>query len=296
MSISNISEENDEIINILYCGNENAFDGMLIGTLSIVKHTSSPVNMYILTMDLTDIDKKHTPITKLQTDYLEAVLHEKNESSHVSLIDITNLFCSEMLGSPNMNSFYTPYCLLRLFADEVDDLPDKILYLDTDIVINGDIIDLYSIDIGDHEIGAVEDYLGKWFKYHGYINSGVLLMNLPKIHETHLFQKTRECCATKKMWFPDQDSLNSLVQNKLMLPTRYNAQRRMVENTLVRHFSKSIRLWPYYHTINVKPWEVERVHKLLKLHNFDDILEDYQRRIAIFNRPKSGQEEVQSYV
>lgn len=283
MTTSNISKTSEDIINILYCGNDNAFDGMLIGALSIAKHTAFPINMFVLTMDLTDIDQNHKPITRHHADFLEAVLREKNDSSSVTLIDITDIFRSEMIGSPNMNSFYTPYCLLRLFADEVSGLPDKLLYLDTDIIINGDIIDLYSIDIGSYEMGAVEDYLGKWFKHRGYINSGVLLLNLPTLRETGLFKKTRECCATKKMWFPDQDSLNSLVSKKLMLPTRYNAQRRMDKDTLVRHFSKSIRLWPYYHTINVKPWEIDRVHKLLKLYDFDDILDDYQKRIEAFN-------------
>ena len=293
MNTSNTSKQSEESVNILYCGNEFAFDGMLIGVLSLVKHTTAPINLYVLTMDLTDIDPKHTPITERQTAYLEAILQSKNEGSSVTLIDITDLFREEMLDSPNMNSFYTPYCLLRLFADEVEELPEKLVYLDTDTVICRDIVELYSIDIGDYEIGAVEDYLGKWFKYRGYINSGVLLLNLPKLRETGLFEKTRERCATKKMWFPDQDSLNHLVSNKLMLPTKYNAQRRMAKNTLVRHFSKSIRLWPYYHTINVKPWEVDRVHKLLKLHDFDDILEDYQNRIAQFN---SDANEVQHHV
>lgn len=57
------------------------------------------------------------------------------------------------------------------------------------------------------------DYYGKWFfknkkiKFN-YINSGVLLLNLKKIRETELFKKAREMCQNKKMFMPDQSSLN----------------------------------------------------------------------------------------
>ena len=59
------------------------------------------------------------------------------------------------------------------------------------------------------------DYYGKWFfknkkiKFN-YINSGVLLLNMKKIRETGLFKKAREMCQNKKMFMPDQSSLNKL--------------------------------------------------------------------------------------
>ena len=63
------------------------------------------------------------------------------------------------------------------------------------------------------------DYYGKWFFKNkkirfNYINSGVLLLNLKKIRETGLFKKAREMCQNKKMFMPDQSSLNKLSVGK----------------------------------------------------------------------------------
>ncbi len=33
-----------------------------------------------------------------------------------------------------MKTRFTPCCMLRLFADEILELPDKILYLDNDVI------------------------------------------------------------------------------------------------------------------------------------------------------------------
>ena len=63
------------------------------------------------------------------------------------------------------------------------------------------------------------DYYGKWFfknkkiKFN-YINSGVLLLNLKKIRETKLLKRARQMCQNKKMFMPDQSSLNKLSLSK----------------------------------------------------------------------------------
>lgn len=269
------------MINLLYCGNKKAFDGILISLLSVIKHTKAPITCYILTMDLTDVNEAHTPITLNQKTYLDNMLKEVNKENNVVLIDITDLFKQEMINSVNLANFYTPYCLLRLFADSIKELPDKILYLDTDTMAHKDVTELYNIDVSNHEYGAVVDYLGKTFKNRRYINSGVLLMNLPMIRETKLFIKTRAKCVEKKMAFPDQDALNKFSTKKLFLPQKYNSQRRYYEENVIQHFCKSLRWLPFFHTINVKPWQVDEVHSKLKIFAFDDILEDYQKRIAL---------------
>lgn len=266
------------MINLLICGNRCVFDGMLITMLSITKHTEEPINLYIMTMDLRDMSEKNVPIGIDQKDYLDKILKNKNPESKAELIDITELFLSEMSDSVNLFNFYTPYCLLRLFAAKVKELPSKILYLDTDIIANRDIKELYDIDISQYEFAAVRDYLGKIFKYPRYFNSGVMLMNLDEIRKTELFDKALKICRSKRLAFPDQDSLNRLSSKWLMIPPIYNSQRKYHKNDVLQHFCKSIRLLPVYHTINVKPWEVERVHKRLWIHEYDDILEDYLKR------------------
>lgn len=259
------------MINIVYTGNDYVFKGIMLSVLSILKHTDRPINIYILTMSIDNFK----PIDKNMVNTLDKVLKEKNELSNAYLIDVTNIFKEEMKDSKNLNNFYTPYCLLRLFSDLLD-LPNKILYLDTDTMINKDISSLYDIDITNYEFAGVVDRLGRFFIDKNYINSGVLLLNLEMIRKTNLFKNTRELVKTKKMVFPDQSALNKLKKYYLKIPSIYNSQRYLKKDTVVKHFCKSIRWLPIYHTINVKQWEVKSVHKRLKIYAYDDIYKKYE--------------------
>ena len=88
-----------------------------------------------------------------------------------------------MANSPNAETGYTPYCFLRLFADLIPEIPEKILYLDTDTLIADDISELYAADISEYELGAVLDYYGHRFMGYHYFNSGVLLLNMKNIRD-----------------------------------------------------------------------------------------------------------------
>lgn len=259
------------MINILYTGNDYVFKGIMLSVLSIIKHTDKELNVYIMTMDI----DKFKAIDNNMVNILDKTLKEKNPNSKATLLNVTSLFIKEMADSKNINNFYTPYCLLRLFSDLLD-LPNKILYLDTDTMINKDIDSLFSIDISNYEFAGVVDRLGRFFIDKNYINSGVLLLNLDMIRKTELFKKTRELVKTKKMAFPDQSALNKLKQFYLKIPSIYNSQRYLKKDTVVKHFCKSIRWLPIYHTINVKQWEVESVHKRLKIHAYDDLYQKYE--------------------
>ena len=260
------------MINIMYTGNDKVFKGIMLSTLSILKHTDEEICIHILTMEIDNFK----PINNDMVNTLDKIVKEKNKNSMVRLYDLTEIFNREMKDSKNLNSFYTPYCLLRLFSDLID-LPNKVLYLDTDTMAYNDVSTLYNIDITNYEFAGVVDRLGRWFIGLNYINSGVLLLNLEKIKETNLFSKTREKIKTKKMAFPDQSALNKLKTLYLKIPSIYNNQGKFKKNTVIKHFCKSIRFLPFYHTINVKQWDVVNVHKKLKIHEFDDIYTEYKK-------------------
>jgi len=38
------------------------------------------------------------------------------------------------------------------------------------------------------------------------------------------------------------------------------------KDTIIQHFSKRFTLVPYFHTVNIKPWQVDLVHKKYKCH------------------------------
>ncbi len=263
-------------MNILFGGNYKVQEGLVLCLLSMTKHTTEPINVYILTADVTEINPEWKPITKTTIDLVEAIVKSKNPQSSVTLITLDNQFNEWVKNSQNKMSFYTPFAFLRLFAQDVD-LPDKIIYLDTDIMINGDISELYSIDISDYEIGVVKDRYGKFFINPKYFNSGMLLLNMPAIRESNLFERVKQMCLTKKMAFPDQTALNKLAKRKLYLPRKFNEQGDLQKDTIVQHFTQRFTLWPYFHKINIKPWQIEQVHKVRKNFAYDDIYEEYYK-------------------
>lgn len=125
------------------------------------------------------------------------------------------------------------------------------------------------------------DYYGKWFfknkkiKFN-YINSGVLLLNLEKIRQTKLFKRAREMCKEKKMFMPDQSSINKLSVGKKIEQRKYNEQRRLKKDTVFQHFTTSFRLLPFFHKVTIKPWNIDKVHRKLKIFEYDDILYGYK--------------------
>ena len=261
-------------------GNKKVFDGILIGALSITKNCEQPINLYVLTMDLSDMDESYAPITIEQVQIIDAVLKTTNIKSKAIRIDATQEYIKEMKNSPNNFDSYTPYAFLRLFADRLDCLPSKILYLDTDVVAVKDINELYNIDVSNYEFAAALDYYGRWFYNPQYINSGVMLLNLDNIRKSGLFKRTLKVCSRRKIFLADQTALNKYSKNKLIIDRKFNEQKKIKEDTVIRHFSKTIKFFPYFHTQNIKPWQVEKVKNVLKIHEIDDILQDYQDMIA----------------
>ena len=263
------------MINLLYCGNDKVFDGLLISLLSASKHTKDALRAYVLTMDLSDIDPKYQPITEAHRKFIEEVLQKENKESTVTLIDITDIYKSSMLNSKNLKNHLTPYVLLRLFADMIPEIPYKIIYLDTDTIVNGDLKELFKIDITDYELACVDD-LYNWlnpyrWKVKHYFNSGVLLLNMKAIRKTKLFKNSREMVATKKMFSPDQDALNFIVKKKLVLPNKFNAKDKYYDEIIVHHFCNVRKKHHFF--FRVKPWMVELVKE--KMSAYNDLLDEY---------------------
>ncbi len=269
-------------ISLLYAGNRNVFDGMVISMLSIVKYTRTPLSVFLLTMDLQDVNPAFTPITEGQRAYIEGICRAVNPASSVRLIDVGEHYRACMMNSPNAETGYTPYTFLRLFADRLPMLPDKLLYLDTDTAACSDITSLWQTDLTGRELAGVRDRYGCHFFGVNYLNAGVLLLNLARIRKTGLFRRALDLCAEKKLFLPDQTAINRLAVGKRVLPRRFNEQKNAREDTVIRHFSMTIR-WIPFRTQNVKPWQVERVHTLLGTHRHDDILQDYLDRKPSFS-------------
>ncbi len=127
--------------------------------------------------------------------------------------------------------YYSKAMYYRLLAAEL--LPkelDRILYLDPDILVIGDLRPLYSLELGDHLYAAaihrglvdlstpVNKLRLSTYDTEGYFNSGVLLMNLPLIRESVSPQMIFDYVERNRhlLVLPDQDVLNGLCGDRIL--------------------------------------------------------------------------------
>ena len=277
------------MINILLCGNKKVFDGALTQLISMTNRTKEDITCYIFTMDVSRLNPDFVSITDEQAEFLDYVVKLKNENNKVIKVDVTDIYDREFANCKNENAYCTPYTLLRLLADLVPDMPEKLLYLDIDMMIGDDISKLYDIDVSEYEYAAVKEKYGCWLIRPDYINAGMLLLNMNKITETCLLAKARERIKNKKMLFADQDAIFWSTTKKLLLPRKFNEQSKFNRNdTVVCHFCKRLMFLPYPHTENFKQWHIEEVHKVLKCYAFDDDLNEYLKfKEQFYNHQKS---------
>ena len=266
-------------MNILYCGDEGIKRGVLVSILSLVKNNNKPLNIYILTINYDNT----RAFTKKSADFLNKLVKEKNAKSFVKLIDATDVFV-ENLPKKNMGSYFTPCSMLRLYADKIPELAklDRVLYLDYDVVCRKDLSEFYEIDLGGIEAAGVLDIYGKnFYHYNGlfnfdYMNSGVMLFNMQECKKTKMFEKAVALCAKRWMMLADQAALNKSIKKRKLMPRKYNEQgERPRKDTVLHHFSNNFKFWPYFRVQKVKPFEVEKIHEILKITEYDNILNEY---------------------
>ena len=267
------------MINILFCGNDKVFDGVLTTMLSILKRTDTkePFTFYIYTMDVSHIKPEYKAFTDEQINFLNGVVKSYNQENRVIKIDVRDIYDREFANSPNEQCYCSPYTLLRLFADLVPNMPDKLLYLDIDLLFNRDVRLLWDTDVSNVEYAASRDHYGKiiLFFRRKFINAGVILFNLAECKKTGLFEKSRNFIKTRKLLFADESAIILSTTKQKVLSQRFNDQKFLYKDTVIRHFSKRLFWLPYPHVANIKQWKITKVHKIFGYENFDDILYDY---------------------
>lgn len=120
---------------------------------------------------------------------------------------------------------YSLACYLRLFAPTLLPDVDKVLYLDCDLIVNGNLDELWNTDLEGYAVAAVHDatlsynivkgYLGYDYWKDGYFNSGMLLMNLKYWREHHLQSKLVDFLNTHQVALPDQDAMNIVLHGSV---------------------------------------------------------------------------------
>lgn len=174
------------------------------------------------------------------------------------------------------SSYISTTAFARIFLPNIlSDNISKVIYLDGDIAVNGSLEDLWNTDIADDcPLAGIIDSCGTSVTYRDvvkmplslpYINSGILLMNLDVWRREGLAAKAAECATTHKFPFLDQDTLNFLLQGRIMLlPVKYNVQTLFlfndetkwnVEYTYLDEIREAVKNPVIVHYVSAnKPW------------------------------------------
>ena len=270
-------------MNVLYCGDDGIKYGLLVSILSLLKNAKPPLHIYLLTIDL-DFSK---PITDKTAEYLDKLVKKCYNGNYVRKIDATEVFQAN-LPTKNLDTIFTknyfkPCAMLRLYIDKIPELPDKLLYLDYDVVCRKDPSEFYQTDMEGYEAAGVLDLYGKIFYHYNfpktdYMNSGVLLFNMKECKKSGLFPRAVKLCQEKRMMLADQAALNHAITKRKIMPRKFNEQAdHPRSDTVFHHFSNNFKFWPYFHVQKVKPFEIDKVHAILKLTEYDDILDEYNK-------------------
>lgn len=151
-----------------------------------------------------------------------------NENTRVQVKDVKDYMFVQERHTSNHLSIETVYRLL--IADILLDYK-KVLYLDSDIVIRGDVAELYQSDIDGYVLGAIHEPIYDWtdqywrehlnLPYQAAFNAGIILINIDMFRQ----EKIKEKCiklleddwAKEKKTFEymDQDVLNITCQGKV---------------------------------------------------------------------------------
>ena len=176
-------------------------------------------------------------------------------------------------GTFHLRHYYSRETYCRIFIPRVFRQYDKVLYLDSDIVVTGDISELFNTDLGDNLVAAaseevmvdydvygnyVEKALGIW--RYDYFSAGVLLINAKLYREENV--ETQFINLLNSFTFrvtQDEDYLNVLCKGRVK-PLELGWNKSAYKNP---NFDDSTLKLIHY-KINWKPW------------HYDDILyEDY---------------------
>lgn len=171
---------------------------------------------------------------------------------------------------------------LRFFVlDQIPDHYTKLLYLDSDTIVQGDLQPLFEMEMLQMPVGAVCDSV--YIQGHEYLqlsaaepyfNAGVLLFNLElwrgqdtlSMMMAHLQENINHYKAN------DQDLLNDFFRGRILrLPIEYNLQGTHLKYTTENYFA----VYSWGNGVYYKPEEVERGKNNPKIVHFFRFLGDY---------------------
>ena len=206
--------------------------------------------------------------TNIEEENKKKILKYERENIKIEFVDL-NYYIEDVKDKLYTRDYYTKTTYFRLFIPNLYPQYDKAIYLDSDIVVLGDIAKLYNEDIGDNLVAAVPDDViqtNKVFQdyvervvgiatYKNYFNAGMLLMNLDEMRKFDFQNKFLYLLGTVKFAVvQDQDYLNRLCKGRTKLLDK-GWDRMPIPTDEIEE--KDINLIHY--NLTYKPWHFENV-------------------------------------
>ncbi len=236
---------------------DDAYMACLAVALQSLIDNSSKDNFYLIKILNTNInDENKKRISKYE-----------RENVSIEFVDL-NYYIEKVKDKLYTRDYYSKTTYFRLFIPNLYPQFDKVLYLDSDIVILDDIAKLYNIDMGDNLVAAAPDdviqkisvfaeYAEKVVgvaDYRNYFNAGILLMNLDELRKFD-FQK-KFLYSLEEIRFAvaqDQDYLNRLCKGRVKLISK-GWNRMPMPDPIPNEEIKLI-----HYNLAYKPWHFEDI-------------------------------------
>ncbi len=201
--------------------------------------------------------------TGLKEENIAKVKRNEDDSFVIDFIDISKNV--ENIKSHFKNVYhFSIVTYYRLFIASLFPQYDKIIYLDCDLVVLGDISRLYNIELGENILGAVVDHFvttTKEFREYAktaigvnpdtYFNAGVLLISLEQFRKNDIERKFINLITKHDfdLLDPDQAYLNYLCFGKTrLLPNGWNKAPAKIfceGNENIIHYNLYKKPWQY---------------------------------------------------
>ncbi len=246
-----------EVIPIFFAVDDVYIPFLAVALQSLIDNASDK-NYYSIKILYTNISEENqAKINKYQ-----------RENVDIEFVDL-NYYINKVKDKLYTRDYYSATTYFRLFIPDLYPQYDKVLYLDSDIVVLSDIADLYNIDMEDNLVAAAPDDVIQTIKvfqeyaelvvgvtdYKRYFNAGILLMNLDELRKFKFQDKFLYLLSKVKFSVAqDQDYLNRLCKGRV----------KLLENTWDRmpiggDVVKREDLHLIHYNLAFKPWHFEDI-------------------------------------
>jgi lipopolysaccharide biosynthesis glycosyltransferase/glycosyltransferase involved in cell wall biosynthesis/acetyltransferase-like isoleucine patch superfamily enzyme len=217
-NISSVNEDTSKL-SIVFISDDNyaTCTAVAINSLYINRDKNNSYEIFIISHKISSINRGK--LEKLS-----------KENFDVKIIDIQDT--KEYSSVKRHREHVSTTAMFKFDIPNILKSHDKVLYIDSDVLILQDLKDLFDMDFEDSYAIVVKDILTIKNKKHlkrlnfkcdFYFNSGVMLLNLKKLRQDDISDKLIDYRKNKTNHFMDQDAFNVVFCNKVKFaPLRYN--------------------------------------------------------------------------